>query len=144
MLQILPIQKSDEGWFECQISSTPVISHLVYLNIAEPFTEILGGPDIYLEEGFTMNLTCLVRDSPEPPQYIFWYHNGQPISYSSIRGGISQITEKGDITASFLLVQRARVTDSGDYACHSSVGKSAKVSVHVIRSKDPEKWLPSS
>ena len=22
-----------------------------------------------------MNLTCLVRDSPEPPQYIFWYYN---------------------------------------------------------------------
>ena len=55
MLQILPIQvtleisfelyhrdltprfsfqKSDEGWFECQISSTPIISHLVYLDIA--------------------------------------------------------------------------------------------------------------
>ena len=30
----LSFQKSDEGWFECQISSTPVISHLVYLNIA--------------------------------------------------------------------------------------------------------------
>ena len=28
------LQKADEGWFECQISSTPVISHLVYLNIA--------------------------------------------------------------------------------------------------------------
>ena len=45
--------------------------------ITEPYTEILGGPDIYLEEGFTMNLTCLVRDSPEPPQYIFWYRNEQ-------------------------------------------------------------------
>ena len=45
--------------------------------LAEPHTEILGGPDIYLEEGFTMNLTCLVRDSPEPPQYIFWYRNEQ-------------------------------------------------------------------
>ena len=44
---------------------------------AEPYTVILGGQDIFLEEGFTMNLTCLVRDSPEPPQYIFWYHNQQ-------------------------------------------------------------------
>ena len=43
----------------------------------EPYTEILGGPNIYLEEGFTMNLTCLVRESPEPPQYIFWYQNEQ-------------------------------------------------------------------
>ena len=45
--------------------------------IAEPYTVILGGQDIFLEEGFTMNLTCLVKDSPEPPQYIFWYHNQQ-------------------------------------------------------------------
>jgi len=144
LLQILPVKVSDAGHYECQISTTPVMSHHVFLKVAEPYTEILGGPNIYLEEGFTMNLTCLVRDSPELPQYIFWYQNEQPISYNSPRGGISQITEKGDITASFLLVQQARVTDSGDYACRSSVGKIAKVTVHVIRSKDPEKWLPSS
>jgi hypothetical protein len=24
-----------------------------------------------------MNLTCMVRDSPEPPQFIFWKHNDQ-------------------------------------------------------------------
>ena len=84
---------SDAGLYECQISTTPVMSHHVYLKVAgkmscfricycffifpEPYTEILGGPNIYLEEGFTMNLTCLVRDSPEPPQYIFWYQNEQ-------------------------------------------------------------------
>ena len=33
-IQTFLLQKADEGWFECQISSTPVISHLVYLNIA--------------------------------------------------------------------------------------------------------------
>jgi hypothetical protein len=25
----------------------------------------------------TMNITCLVKDSPEPPQFIFWYHQDQ-------------------------------------------------------------------
>ena len=68
--------------------------------------------------------------------YVVQWFTFQPISYSSPRGGISQITEKGDTTASFLLVQQAHVTDSGDYACHSSVGKIAKVNVHVIRSKE--------
>jgi len=91
-----------------------------------------------------MNLTCLVRDSPEPPQYIFWYHNQQPISYSSARGGISQVTEKGDTTASFLLVQQARLTDSGSYACHASVGTISQVMVHVIRSQKPEQLVPSA
>merc|ERR1712080_40272 len=144
LLQILPVKAQDSGQYECQVSTTPVLSHHVYLKVAEPRTEIVGGPNIYLEEGFTMNLTCLVRDSPEPPQYIFWYHNKEPISYNSARGGISQITEKGDTTASFLLVQPARLTDSGSYSCQPSVGNLHSVTVHVIRSKDPEKWLPSS
>ena len=70
-------------------------------------TEILGAPDIYIEEGVTMNLTCMVRlghfkyhagvvygqvrpfyrsynisirDSPEPPQFIFWKHNDKVTS----------------------------------------------------------------
>lgn len=144
LLQILPVKAQDSGQYECQVSTTPVMSHHVYLKVAEPRTEIVGGPNIYLEEGFTMNLTCLVRDSPEPPQYIFWYHNQEPISYNSARGGISQITEKGDTTASFLLVQPAKVTDSGSYSCQPSVGNMQSVTVHVIRNKDPEKWLPSS
>jgi len=57
LLQILPVKASDNGLYECQVSTTPVMSHYVYLKVAEPHTEILGGPDIYLEEGFTMNLT---------------------------------------------------------------------------------------
>jgi len=144
LLQILPVRAADRGLYECQISTTPVMSHHVFLTVAEPVTEILGGPTIYLEEGFTMNLTCLVRGSPEPPQYIFWYHNDQPISYSSARGGVSQITEKGSVTASFLLIQEARLVDSGSYACHASVGNTSWVSVHVIRSQKPEQLVPSA
>ena len=46
-------------------------------HVSEPITEILGGPNIYLEEGNNLNLTCLVKDSPVPPQWIFWYRNSQ-------------------------------------------------------------------
>ena len=103
--------------------------------IAEPYTQIVGSPKIFLDEGSTMNLTCLVKESPEPPQFIFWYHNKEPISYSSIRGGVSQITEKGEVTVSFLLIQEARLVDSGQYACHASVGNISTVTVHVIKSE---------
>ena len=65
----------DAGLYECQVSSTPPLSHHIYLSVAEPYTEIVGGPEIYLDEGSMMNITCLVKDSPEPPNYIFWYHN---------------------------------------------------------------------
>ena len=64
----------------------------------------------------------------------------QPISHSSGRGGISQITEKGSTTQSSLLVSQALTSDTGQYACHSSVGEAANVTVHVIRS---EYFVPS-
>jgi hypothetical protein len=68
-------QMEDSGLYECQVSTTPVMSHYIYLTVAEPYTEIVGGAEIYLDEGSMMNITCLVKDSPEPPNYIFWYHN---------------------------------------------------------------------
>ena len=89
-------------------------------------------------DGFGRSYNISIRDSPEPPQFIFWKHNDkvtswilllalvfellcsclmlsfdvhtfiyetQAISYDSPRGGVSQITEKGETTASFLLIQ---------------------------------------
>ena len=50
-------------------------SHLLKHLCLEPRTSIMGGPDIHLKEGSTMNLTCIITDSPEPPSYIFWRHN---------------------------------------------------------------------
>lgn len=41
----------------------------------EPTTHIIGAPDMYIESGSTINLTCIIENSPEPPAYIFWNHN---------------------------------------------------------------------
>lgn len=133
MLEIKPTTHRDSGRYECQISTTPPTSHIVYLKIAEPKTAILGGPDIHLKEGSTMNLTCVITDSPEPPSYIFWRHDDTIISYDSPRGGVSVITEKGDVTASFLVVQLARPSDAGIYSCSPSIGEAVSVNVHVLR-----------
>lgn len=42
---------------------------------SEPVTTIVGGPEMYINRGSTMNLTCVVRHSPEPPPAISWTHN---------------------------------------------------------------------
>lgn len=42
---------------------------------SEPKTEILGAPELFINRGSTINLTCVVLQSPEPPAYIFWNHN---------------------------------------------------------------------
>lgn len=46
---------------------------------AVPTAIILGGPDLHVDKGSTINLTCTVKFSPEPPAYIFWYHHEEVI-----------------------------------------------------------------
>ncbi|XP_069672036.1 uncharacterized protein [Periplaneta americana] len=197
-LQIKWAQKRDAGIYECQISTQPVRSYFVNLNIVEgptptppwrsrddlyqshqshgfpfhqiqreeiptprppwmlsdfyhpprgypfhhfhrevPTATILGGPDLHVDKGSTINLTCTIKYSPEPPAYIFWYHHDEVISYDSNRGGVSVITEKGDVTTSYLLIQNAELSDSGKYSCSPSNADVASVRVHVLNGERP-------
>ncbi|CAG9772556.1 unnamed protein product [Ceutorhynchus assimilis] len=61
---------------------------------SEPITEILGSPEMYINMGSTINLTCIVQYAPEPPPTIVWAHNSHVINFDSPRGGISLVTEK--------------------------------------------------
>ncbi|XP_044731930.1 lachesin-like [Chrysoperla carnea] len=137
-LQIKYPQHRDTGIYECQISTTPHLSHFVHLTVVEPTTDILGGPEMFIDKGSTINLTCIVNDSPEPPAYIFWNHNDAIISYDSPRGGVSVMTEKGITTRSFLLIQNARPSDSGRYQCNPSNAQVRSISVHVLNGEHPE------
>ncbi|XP_055842197.1 uncharacterized protein LOC129909194 isoform X2 [Episyrphus balteatus] len=167
-LQIKWAQKRDGGMYECQISTQPVRSYFVRLNVVVPTATILGGPDLHVDKGSTINLTCTVKYSPEPPAYIFWYHHEEDsrqkmvdfvqktaenkghdqkrgdtvgvkvINYDSSRGGVSVITEKGDVTTSFLLIQNADLPDSGKYSCAPSNADVASVRVHVLNGEHPE------
>uniref|UniRef100_A0A182I5C8 Uncharacterized protein n=1 Tax=Anopheles arabiensis TaxID=7173 RepID=A0A182I5C8_ANOAR len=125
-------QKRDTGVYECQISTTPPVGHSMFLAVVEPITTIVGVPDLYINTGSTVNLTCIVRNSPEPPSTIFWTHNNQEINYDSPRGGVSVITEKGEMTTSYLLIQRARTTDSGKYVCSPSNANPSTINVHIL------------
>ncbi|XP_014212460.1 uncharacterized protein LOC106642229 [Copidosoma floridanum] len=104
---------------------------------AEPVTEILGTPDLFIDVGSTINLTCIIQHSPEPPAYIFWNHNDTIISYDSSRGGVSVVTEKSDRTTSFLLVQLAQKSDSGRYTCNPSNAQPKSINVHVLNGEHP-------
>ena len=66
----------------------------------------------------------------------FYFPCFQIISYDSPRGGVSVITEKGDVvTSSHLVVQKAKPSDSGNYSCAPSIGQRVAVNVHVLRGK---------
>ncbi|KAG5673543.1 hypothetical protein PVAND_003583 [Polypedilum vanderplanki] len=143
-LQIKWAQKRDSGVYECQISTQPVKSYFVNLNVVVPTARILGGPDLHFDKGSTINLTCTIKFSPEPPAYIFWYHLDEVISYDSLRGGVSVITEKGDITTSYLLIQNADLADSGRYSCSPSNAEAVEIRVHVLNGEHPEAMQTSS
>jgi hypothetical protein len=66
-----------------------------------------------------------------------WGFLFQVISYDSNRGGVSVITEKGDVTTSFLLIQHADISDSGKYSCSPSNADVASVRVHVLNGELP-------
>ncbi|XP_017967669.1 probable serine/threonine-protein kinase MARK-A isoform X2 [Drosophila navojoa] len=137
MLQIKYPQHRDSGIYECQVSTTPHMSHYIHLTVVEPSTEIIGAPDLYIESGSTINLTCVILNSPEPPAYIFWNHNNAIINYDSPRGGVSVVTNKGETTTSFLLIKSARPSDSGHYQCNPSNAKPKSVTVHVLNGEFP-------
>ncbi|XP_072749604.1 zwei Ig domain protein zig-8-like isoform X1 [Anoplolepis gracilipes] len=130
-------QRKDSGIYECQISTTPPIGHPVHLIIVEPVTEIAGGPDLYINKDSTINLTCYVRYAPEPPSTIIWSHNHQAINFDSPRGGISLVTEKGPVTSSRLLIQKAIERDSGLYTCSPNNTHPKSVQVHIVNEEHP-------
>lgn len=54
-----------------------IIASNAQTKLAEPITTIIGGPDMYIDTGSTINLTCIVKHLPEPPPGIYWTHNGE-------------------------------------------------------------------
>ncbi|XP_071535387.1 lachesin-like [Panulirus ornatus] len=137
LLMIHYLQERDAGAYECQISTTPPRSHLIHLSVVEAETVIVGGPDVYINTGSRLALSCSVMYSPEPPAFIFWYHDDQLVSYDRTRGGVVVSTEKGVVTTSRLLVQYAETRHSGLYTCAPANSRPKSVNVHVIAGDQP-------
>ena len=45
--------------------------------LSEAAAEIMGGSEVHVEAGSTLNLTCVVRNSRERPHYLLWYHSNE-------------------------------------------------------------------
>ncbi|RZF41348.1 hypothetical protein LSTR_LSTR000062 [Laodelphax striatellus] len=131
-LQIKYLQKRDNGTYECQVSTgTGIMSHFVNLHIVVPEAYIVGSGEHHIDLGSVISLVCMIDKSPQPPQYVFWFHNNRMINYDTARGGISVETESGPKTQSKLTIRDAHDVDSGNYTCSASNTEPASVFVFV-------------
>jgi len=129
----------DSGEYECQVSTTPPIAVTVFLNVKDSKTAILGAPEVYVQVGSTINLTCVVSNMARPPSRVDWEKDGQVLSYLGPRPGVSLVTDKAEITVVSLIMAEARLNDSGIYFCQpfsrnlTEELPVANISVHVIK-----------
>ena len=104
---------------------------------------ILGGPEMFVERGSIINLTCSISWTPEPPLHTSWTHNNSNISYRGPRPGVSLIVDKSEVTIVQLIIISARSTDSGVYTCSPDNGPSAEVRLHVLTGETADILSPS-
>ncbi|KAG8192542.1 hypothetical protein JTE90_015177 [Oedothorax gibbosus] len=136
-LEIKYTLKKDAGVYECQVSTEPKMSLSISLNVVVSRAHIPEGPNLYIQSGSTINLTCIITESTSPPVFVFWFHDDRMINYDSSRGGIRVTTENGPTTVSRLRIQNARPTDSGNYSCQPSYADPANITVHVLNGEKP-------
>ncbi|XP_023218518.1 uncharacterized protein LOC111620726 [Centruroides sculpturatus] len=136
-LQIRYPQLNDAGLYECQVGSDPKISFFVNLNVVEAKASILGPHPLYIKTGSSINLTCVITQSPVPPVFVFWFHNERMINYDSSRGEISLQKAGNDTVVSKLYIKDAQADYSGNYTCGPSNADSISISVYILNGEQP-------
>ncbi|XP_050726465.1 uncharacterized protein LOC127003598 [Eriocheir sinensis] len=150
--------------YECQVSTKPLLSFIVSLQVVDaptpttpfpslrdaegvaeptprperrvPSATILSGPEIHVHRGSLINLTCVVEHTTERPLFVVWYHYNKVIDYEAL-GDVVVVTHSGHRTVSQLLVEKAEQSDSGKYTCKPSNGEDAYAMLHVLDGEHP-------
>ena len=52
---------------------------------------MIGGPDMFVDIGSMVNLSCVVSFTEKPPDKVVWLHNEEEISFRGPRSGVSVI-----------------------------------------------------
>lgn len=85
-LRIKSVRDSDRGLYECQLSIYPTESIFVELKVVEAVAEIVGAPDLHIDEGSSLRLECRLKKATENPAFVFWYHNNKMVNYDAQEG----------------------------------------------------------
>ncbi|XP_076305079.1 neurotrimin-like [Tachypleus tridentatus] len=136
-LKIQNVQQKDEGLYECQLTSDNPVSQYVYLHVVVPLAKILEGRELFFKPGSSINITCFISNCPEPPVYVFWYHDERMINYDFIEGQITVRKAPKNTAFSSLYINNAQLSDSGNYTCSPSNANPVSILVNVIKGEEP-------
>ncbi|XP_066981553.1 irregular chiasm C-roughest protein-like isoform X1 [Macrobrachium rosenbergii] len=153
-LEINPVTFRDAGVYECQVSTSPKIFLPVSLtvdvvqqqtsihgsSILDPKlqeTKIASPTEIFVQNGSTISLTCIVNSQTESVGSVKWFRGPMELDYDSPRGGVSLEVEKTPArTTSKLFLTRATRRDSGNYTCAPQHADPATVLVQVVNGEE--------
>lgn len=109
--------------------------------IAEGVTRILGGPQLFINAGSELNVSCVVEAPGGGTDFVFWYHNNGMLNLDARRDQLEVVLSSDalrDRTISSLLLRSVQVSDSGNYTCAPSNAEQASIQLVVLNSEYPE------
>ncbi|KAG5891889.1 hypothetical protein JTB14_021148 [Gonioctena quinquepunctata] len=118
-LHIRYTKNSDAGLYQCQMcwndTSDTCINNNVSLSVLEAHAKIFDGPTkkIPNDKELPLRLSCVLINSIEAPEYIFWYHDDRMINYDLADGATVRVGRQG----SELIFPKANRTHAGNYSC---------------------------
>lgn len=86
-----------------------ILIYVFFFYFVEPITSIVGEPEMFIDKDSTMNLTCVVRHSPEPPTAIYWTHDDEVLNFWYINICIWNVCMQIILCSFVYMMERKRV-----------------------------------
>ena len=58
----------------------------------------MGGPDLFINAGSFINLTCTGHHLPGIPEDVFWYHESQVRAFNQVQNNTIKLIKKEGVT----------------------------------------------
>ncbi|XP_014251944.1 fibroblast growth factor receptor 3-like isoform X1 [Cimex lectularius] len=166
-LQINNITFNDDGVYDCQINTEPIMKRPVRLSVTErpqkiepeiremkddsgvygtEGTMILGQKERFIKVGSTLTLTCHSRSvefyhmkGQRPTRLVDWLQDDKIIIFDQSRSGVSVDTEKdGRDLSSQLTLASVNLSDSGKYTCKPYNSEAYSIKLVVVEGERTE------
>ncbi|XP_063590195.1 zwei Ig domain protein zig-8-like [Penaeus indicus] len=98
--------------------------------LMKPQAIITAGRELYVDAGSSLSLTCQIVNAPAAPEFLLWYHEQQVANY--VEHVHVDTNHVNGTTTSTLVLDEARVHNSGKYTCSASNAREASIMVHVL------------